>query len=239
MSMRRAERLFQLIHLLSRRRFATAAELGERLEVSPRTVYRDISHLVGSGVPIVGEAGIGYRLDPSYRLPPLMFTPNEAEALVIGMRMIESWGDDELGQSARSVLDKVSAIVPHTTALEQTALFSLSFSRRGTATRYLEELRGAVNRRRKVRLQYLDARDTVSTREVRPLGLYFWGQMWTLAAWCELRNDFRNFRLDRILDAAVGDTTFELVSPCTLADYKAAMMAQDRTSSSSDAPVDV
>lgn len=234
--MRRAERLFQLIHLLSRRRFATAAELGERLEVSPRTVYRDIAHLTGSGVPIVGEAGIGYRLDPSYRLPPLMFSPNEAEALVIGMRMIESWGDDELGQAARAVLDKVAAIVPHTTALERTALFSLSFSRRGTATRYLKELRSAVNRRRKVRLHYLDARDTVSTRDVRPLGLYFWGQMWTLAAWCELRLDFRNFRLDRITDALVSDVSFELVSPCTLADYRTAMLARDRTSTPAPAP---
>lgn len=225
--MRRAERLFQLIHLLSRRRFATAAELGSRLEISARTVYRDIAHLIGSGVPIIGEAGVGYRLDPSYRLPPLMFTPHEAEALVIGMRMIESWGDDELGQAARSVLDKVAAVVPHTTALEQTALFSLSFSRRGTATRHLKELRHAVNHRLVSTLEYLDARGSVSKRNVRPLGLYFWGQAWTLAAWCDLRSNFRNFRLDRIAALDVTPTTFELVSPCTLDDYRAAMMAED------------
>lgn len=229
--MRRAERLFQLIHLLSRRRFATAAYLGERVEISPRTVYRDISHLIGSGVPILGEAGVGYRLDPSYRLPPLMFTPNEAEALVIGMRMIETWGDDELGQAARSVLDKVAAVVPHTTVLEQTALFSLSFSRRGAATRFLRELRSAVNRRVKVTLHYLDARDAVTSRCVRPLGLYFWGQTWTLAAWCELRTSFRNFRLDRISNLVLTGTTFDLVSPCTLEDYRAAMLAEDESTS--------
>jgi predicted DNA-binding transcriptional regulator YafY len=225
--MRRAERLFQLIHLLSRRRMATAAELGERLEVSPRTVYRDIAHLIGSGVPISGEAGVGYRLDPSYRLPPLMFTPNEAEALVIGMRMIETWGDDELAQAARSVLDKVATVVPHPTALDQTALFSLSFSRRGTATLHLKELRSAVNARRKVTLHYLDARESVSQRLVRPLGLFFWGQTWTLAAWCELRTNFRNFRLDRIAQLVLTEDDFELVSPCTLHDYRIAMLAQD------------
>jgi predicted DNA-binding transcriptional regulator YafY len=225
--MRRAERLFQLINLLSRRRFATAAELGERLEISPRTVYRDIAHLIGSGVPIAGEAGVGYRLDPSYRLPPLMFTPHEAEALVIGMRMIETWGDDELGQAARAVLDKIAAVVPETTQLEQTALFSLTFSRRGTATQHLKELRRAVNSRRIVSIHYLDAHASVSVRNVRPLGLYFWGQTWTLAGWCELRDDFRNFRLDRISELQLTDTSFELVSPCTLRDYRAAMLAQD------------
>ena len=227
--MRRAERLFQLVNLLSRRRFATAAELGERLEISPRTVYRDISHLIGSGVPISGEAGVGYRLDPSYRLPPLMFTTNEVEALVIGMRMVESWGDDELGQAARAVLDKVSTVVPENSAgaLDQTALFSLSFGRRGNATQHLTALRRAINARLKVTLEYHDARTDLSSRMVRPLGLYFWGQTWTLAAWCELRTDFRNFRLDRIASLALSELGFELTPPCTLADYRTAMLAQD------------
>ncbi len=226
--MRRAERLFQLIHLLSRRRFATATELAERLEVSPRTVYRDVSHLVSSGVPILGEAGIGYRLDPSYRLPPLMFTPNEVEALVIGLRMIETWGDDELGQAARAVLDKVSAVVaaPAAAHLDQTALFSLKFGRQGQTSGHLTALRRAINLRRKLDVTYGDVQGAATQRRVRPLGLFFWGQTWTVASWCELRNDFRNFRVDRILDVQMSDEAFELTPPCTLDDYRRAMLAQ-------------
>ncbi len=226
--MRRAERLFQLIHSLSRRRFATATELAERLEVSPRTVYRDVSHLVSSGVPILGEAGIGYRLDPSYRLPPLMFTPNEVEALVIGLRMIETWGDDELGQAARAVLDKVSAVVaaPAAAHLDQTALFSLKFGRKGQTSGHLTALRRAINLRHKLDVTYGDVQGAATQRRMRPLGLFFWGQTWTVASWCELRSDFRNFRVDRILDVQISDETFELTPPCTLDDYRRAMLAQ-------------
>lgn len=226
--MRRAERLFQLIHLLSRRRFATATELAERLEVSPRTVYRDVSHLISSGVPILGEAGIGYRLDPSYRVPPLMFTRNEVEALVIGLRMVETWGDDELGQAARAVLDKVSAAVPPAEAghIDRTALFSLTFGRKGQTSAHLTQVRQAINRTHKLDIHYADVQRAPSARRIRPLGLYFWGQTWTIAAWCELRNDFRNFRVDRITELAHTSEPFELVSPCTLEDYTRAMEAQ-------------
>ena len=230
--MRRAERLFQLVNLLGRRKFATAAELGERLEVSVRTVYRDVSHLISSGIPIAGEAGIGYRLDPSYRLPPLMFSASEVEALVIGMRMVESWGDKGLRRSALSILDKVGSLLADTPnargGLEQTALFSLSFGLRGTATHHLAELRAAVNGRYPIAFTYEDGDGRVSTRTAKPLGLYFWGRTWTLAAWCELRGDFRNFRIDRIEALEVGEATFELVPPCTLSNYTTAMLARDR-----------
>jgi predicted DNA-binding transcriptional regulator YafY len=226
--MRRAERLFQLIHLLSRRRFATAAHLGERLEVSQRTIYRDVAHLISSGVPIDGEAGVGYRLDPSYRLAPLLFSTSEVEALAIGMRMVESWGDDALGTAARSVIDKIATVVSGSSAhaLERTALFSLSFGRRGQATQYLSQLRNAVNATCKVHFGYRDVSGRPSTRTVRPLGLFFWGQTWTLAAWCELRNGFRNFRLDRLLSLEVTHDVFELAPPCTLEDYRRAMEAE-------------
>lgn len=226
--MRRAERLFQLIHLLGRRRFATATELAERLEVSPRTVYRDVSHLITSGVPIHGEAGIGYRLDPSYRVPPLMFTPNEVEALVIGLRMVETWGDDELGQAARAVLDKVSAAVPPAEAghIDRTALFSLTFGRRGQTSAHLTQVRKAINQTLKLDVHYADVQSASSARRIRPLGLYFWGQTWTIAAWCELRSDFRNFRVDRITALVHTDEPFELTPPCTLADYIRAMESQ-------------
>ena len=109
--MRRADRLFQIVGVLRRRRQVTAQQLAEQLEVSARTVYRDVADLVASGVPIAGEAGVGYRLDPSYRLPPLLFTPDEVEALVLGMRLVETWADDDLRRSARAVLDKIDAPV--------------------------------------------------------------------------------------------------------------------------------
>jgi predicted DNA-binding transcriptional regulator YafY len=223
--MRRADRLFQIVGLLSRRRFMTAAQIGEALEVSTRTVYRDVLDLIASGVPISGEAGVGYQLDPSYRLPPLTFSADEVEALVIGMRMVESWGDQDLRRAARSVLTKVDAVVneEERAQLGNTALFSLAFGAARDATLHLGELRQAVNQRRLSFIEYQDEEGAASARRVRPLGLFFWGRAWTLAAWCELRNDFRNFRTDRIQKLTVEPQTFELVSPCTLDDYVRAM----------------
>ena len=223
--MRRADRLFQIVGLLSRRRFMTAAQLAESLEVSTRTVYRDVLDLSASGVPITGEAGVGYQLDPSYRLPPLTFGGDELEALAIGMRMVESWGDQDLRRAARSVLAKVDAVVQEEerTHLNQTALFSLAFGAARDATEHLGELRQAINQRRVTELVYESERAERTTRSVRPLGLYFWGRAWTLAAWCELRNDFRNFRTDRIHELRLAERTFELTPPCTLEDYVRAM----------------
>ena len=223
--MSRADRLFQIVDQLRRHRFLTAAQLAARFEVSQRTIYRDVLDLNASGVPVLGEAGVGYRLDPSYRLPPLMFSNDEVEALVIGMRMVESWGDSELRQSARSIIDKVNGVLPKSGAerLNATALFSLSFGAGERAAKHLGSLRHAVNQRHKVAFAYTDERGNASQRRVRPLGLYFWGQAWTLAAYCELRTNFRNFRTDRITRLRVSNEAFELVPPCTLEDYVAAM----------------
>lgn len=203
----------------------TAAQLGEALEVSTRTIYRDVVDLIGSGVPISGEAGVGYQLDPSYRLPPLSFGNEEIEALVIGMRMVETWGDQELRLAARSVLGKVEAVAGEEERgkLARTALFSLAFGEARAVALHLSELRAAINQRRVTRLEYEDERGERSERSVRPLGLYFWGRAWTLAAWCELRADFRNFRTDRIAALALDERTFELTPPCTLEDYVQAM----------------
>lgn len=223
--MRRADRLFQIVGILSRRRFATAAHLAEALEVSKRTVYRDVMDLCASGVPIIGEAGVGYQLDPSYRLPPLMFNSDELEALVLGMRMVESWGDRDLRTAARSILEKVNAVIPEKerNQVKSTALFSLSFGRGQEAAKHLGELRQAINSQRKLTIQYTVPEKPTLVRTVRPLGLFFWGRSWTLAAWCELRQAFRNFRSDRIEVLTIEDETFELVSPCTLDDYIAEM----------------
>lgn len=225
--MRRADRLFQIVGVLRRRRQVTPQQLAEQLEVSARTVYRDVADLVASGVPIAGEAGVGYRLDPSYRLPPLLFTPDEVEALVLGMRLVETWADDDLRRSARAVLDKIDAVVspeerPH---LDRTALFSLSFETRREQLGPFGPLRRAINAQRRVSFLYEDRAGAQSRRTVRPLGLYFWGGAWTLGAWCELRDDFRNFRIDRVTELVVLSDTFALEPPCTLDAYVAAMRA--------------
>lgn len=225
--MRRADRLFQLVQILQARRFVTAAELADAVGVSRRTVYRDIQDLVGSGVPIRGEAGVGYQLQRGYELPPMTFTTEEIEALVLGCRMVESWGDPALAQAARGVLTKVERVVPEPLrrVLLETALFAPT--RRVAAERSsgLGPLRRAVSDRRKVRLGYTRNDGECSVRVVRPLGLYFWGMSWSLAAWCELREDFRNFRVDRIHSAEVLDETFEDV---TLADFVAVMEREAR-----------
>jgi predicted DNA-binding transcriptional regulator YafY len=223
--MRRADRLFQIVSLLRRRKFTTAAWLAERLEVSERTIYRDVADLARSGVPVEGEAGVGYRLGKDFELPPLMFNVEEIRALVLGARMVESWADDALRLAARSALDKIEAVLPAAgrSELQDTALFALDMRMPAHAREQLGLLRRAIGERRIVALDYRDGDERTSSREVRPLALYFWGPTWTLAAWCELRQDFRNFRVDRITGTTLREQTFELVSPVTLADFIAAM----------------
>lgn len=227
--MRRADRLFQIVSLLRRRRFTTAAWLAERLEVSERTIYRDVADLARSGVPVEGEAGVGYRLGKDFELPPLMFNVEEIRALVLGARMVESWADDDLRQAARSVLDKVEAVLPpgSRSKLQDTALFALGLRLPEHARVLLGPLRRAIDERRVLTLEYRDANEQLSARRVRPLALYFWGATWTLASWCELRVAYRNFRVDRIARVTLADERFELVSPVTLAEYIQAMTTDD------------
>lgn len=225
--MRRADRLFHLVQLLRGRRSTTAAELAERLEVSERTIYRDVRDLVLSGVPIEGEAGVGYRLGRSFELPPLMFTVDEIEALVLGARMVETYGDRDLRQAARRALDKVEGVLPESARprLRDTALFTVSFDVPETTAQHMSILRTAVHDQRVVLLRYVDQAGAGSQRRVRPLGLYFWGRTWTLGGWCELRQDHRNFRLDRITEAHLTDDVFDLEPPVTLEDYLRAVTA--------------
>jgi predicted DNA-binding transcriptional regulator YafY len=223
--MRRADRLFQIIQLLRHRRLTTAAQLAERLEVSERTIYRDVGDLVRSGVPIDGEAGVGYRLGKDFELPPMMFCVDEIQALVLGARMVETWADDALRMAAKNVLDKVEGVLPpkERHRVRDTALFALSFRVSDEVRGHMGVLRQAVDDRAVVRLRYGDQTGVETTRTVRPLGLYFWGHTWTLAAWCDLRQAFRNFRLDRVQHAELTGEIFEHVSPVTLEEFIASM----------------
>ena len=193
--------------------------------MSERTVYRDVADLVASGVRIEGEAGVGYRLAAGFEMPPLSFNIEEIEALVLGLRMVGQWGDQDLARAARSLSGKVESVLPaaEKQRLASTALFALSFRVDDGTRSNLRRCRQAVNERRQLAFAYADRTQTVSRRTARPLGLYFWGQTWTLGAYCELREDFRSFRLDRMSELRVTRERFELVTPVTLADFIAAM----------------
>ncbi len=198
--MRRADRLFQIVQFLRSRRVTTARWLADVLEVSERTIYRDIQDLMASRVPIEGEAGIGYVIRRGYDLPPLMFTREEITALTLGARIVNSWADPGLAMAAQSVLSKVETVLPDALKgeLDQTRLFSPLVRIPAQVANFMAELRNAASCRNKVVITYTRADGTDSNRIIWPLGLFFWGTTWTLGAWCEMRQAFRNFRLDRI-----------------------------------------
>ncbi len=197
--MRRADRLFQIILCLRRRRAVTAEQMAEELEVSARTIYRDIRDLMGSGVPIDGEAGVGYRLRPGFDLPPLMFSADELQALRLGAEIVLGWADADLARAARTALERIEAVLPEKLRRTGPEPFYVPdfFIPAGTKN-YLTELRLAIQAKHQVRIRYVRADGTASERQVEPVGLFFWGNRWTLGAWCGLRGAFRTFRLDRI-----------------------------------------
>lgn len=218
--MRRADRLFSLLLELRRGRVVTARRLAERLSVSERTVYRDIADLQASGIPIAGEAGVGYQLR-GFDLPPLMFDREEIEAMVLGARVVEAWGDGELAGAAASAVAKIEAALPRSRAhlVEETRLYVPQFGERRADRLPLHRLRQAIRERQKVTLAYSDEAQRNSERSVRPLALAFHPPVWLLIGWCELRQDFRNFRLDRIASCEASGANFADEPGRTLADY--------------------
>lgn len=218
--MRRADRLFQIVQLIRGRRQTTAAFLAQRLEVSERTVYRDVADLQHQGVPIEGEAGVGYRLGNGFDLPPLMFTQDEAAALTAAARLAQSWVDPALAADIDSALGKILSVLPPAARVsaEALALYAPAMAMDTGTRTHLQTLREAVQARRKLRLAYRDVGGAPTERTVRPLGCFYWGKVWTLSAWCELREDFRGFRADRIDALQVLDDRFRDEPGKTLAD---------------------
>ena len=218
--MRRADRLFHIIQLIRGRRLTTAAYLAERLEVSERTVYRDIADLQAQGVPLEGAAGVGYRLGSGFDLPPMMFTQDEAKALVASVRMAQAWLDPVLATGAEDALGKILSVLPPAArvAAEALAVYAPTGGLPPPALRTLQTLREAVQERRKVFIDYRDLSDQPTQRTVRPLGCFYWGKVWTLAAWCEERADFRSFRVDRVNYVRRLDEQFRDEPGRTLAD---------------------
>jgi predicted DNA-binding transcriptional regulator YafY len=228
--MRRADRLFHLIQLVRGRRLTTAAWLAQRLEVSERTIYRDVADLLHQGVPIEGEAGVGYRLGAGFDLPPMMFTQEEAKALVASVRMAQAWLDPALAASAEDALGKILSVLPADAraAAESLAVFAPTGGLPAPAQRTLQTLREAAQERRKVFINYRDVADKTSERTLRPLGCFYWGKVWTLAAWCEQRQDFRSFRIDRVSYVRRLDEQFRDEPGRTLADLARLEQARAR-----------
>ncbi|MDA0786950.1 MAG: YafY family protein [Proteobacteria bacterium] len=227
--MRRADRLFQIVQFLRGGRLVTAAMLAARLEVSERTIYRDIADLQASGVPIDGEAGVGYLMRDGYDLPPLMFSRDEIVALVAGARLIRAWGGAAMARAAEEALVKIETVLPESkkTRTGKVEIHAIAPEMTAEIRARIDVMEQAVDAKRRLRIAYADAEGHTSKRVIRPLGLWFWGKVWTLVAWCELRDDFRMFRLDRIADISNAGDTFRDERGKTLADFYRAMEQQD------------
>jgi predicted DNA-binding transcriptional regulator YafY len=219
--MRRADRLFRIVQMLRSGRLKTARALAERLQVSDRTIYRDVRDLQLAGQPIEGEAGVGYTLRREFDLPPLMFTPEELTALVLGARLVKAWGGAESVAAASSALARIEAVLPAALAerLDSIMLYAPGFKMLPAQRKLIDKLHAASLSCHAIEFAYLRLDGEPSERIVRPLALYFWGGAWTLVAWCELRKDFRSFRIDRITNCRILDRTFEQGRGQRLSDY--------------------
>ncbi|HET8899078.1 MAG TPA: YafY family protein [Rhodanobacteraceae bacterium] len=201
--MRRADRLFLIIHALRGRRTALPARrLAETLGVSLRTVYRDVADLQLSGIPIEGAAGVGYVLRKGADIPPLMFTAQELEAVVVGMRFVRAFTGARLMQAADAAMLKIEAVLPPELRerVAQVRIFAPVWRDQETSAygQRLDALNEAINQRAVLAIDYSNEAGATSQREIEPLCMAFWGGKWTLGAWCRMRGDFRNFRPDRI-----------------------------------------
>jgi predicted DNA-binding transcriptional regulator YafY len=220
-AMRRADRLFRIVQFLRRGRLLTAQKLAEKLQVSQRTIYRDVRDLQLSGTPIEGEPGIGYTLRRDMDLPPLMFTSRELTALVLGARLVQAWGGEESVAGAQGALHRIEAVLPPglRDSLDAIQMYAPGFKMGRGDRRRLDLLHAACVARRAVETAYAREDGAASRRVVRPLGLYFWSGVWTLVAWCELRDDFRVFRLDRMSETAMLERQFTQRRGQTLKDF--------------------
>ncbi|MEM8654505.1 MAG: YafY family protein [Pseudomonadota bacterium] len=201
--MRRTDRLFDIIQILRDGKLHTAQAIADTCEVSVRTIYRDMDTLVASGVPVQGERGVGYMITEAISLPPLTLTTEELEALNLGMAIVAEAADETLKSAARTLADKIDAVLPERTVAEadkwKFAVYPFADAVRGFAQ--MPTLRAAIRARQKLRLTYHSKGDRITTRTIRPLHMEYWGRVWTLTSWCELRGDFRVFRVDLIQNA--------------------------------------
>lgn len=204
--MARSDRLIALTQALRRRRHpVTAGTLAEEMRVSERTIYRDIASLQASGAPIRGEAGVGYVLEAGFDLPPLMLTPEECEALMLGARFVRQRGDVSLIRVIDDAIAKIEAVLPENIrlALTESSLYAPVFGAMPQEIISGEDLRRAVRENRKIWLRYRDISERETERVVWPVLMGYFERSRGLVGWCELRGDFRHFRTDRMLELRV------------------------------------
>ena len=221
--MLRKDRLFDLIQILRDGRLHRAQDIAEKLAVSLRTVYRDMDTLIASGVPIEGARGLGYMATAAITLPPLNLSLTELEALHLGIASVAQSGDQDLQKAAHSLLAKLDAVLPEErrTAPAAFGLAVYPFADAAQGFQHLAALRAAIRARQKLQLSYRNTGGDQIDRAVRPLRLDYWGRVWTVTAWCELRNDFRVLRLDRIDMLKVLPQLFIDEPGKSLSDYQA------------------
>ncbi|MEP0153728.1 YafY family protein [Pseudophaeobacter sp.] len=219
--MRRTDRLFEIIQILRDGKLHRAQDIAAQLEVSTRTIYRDMDTLVASGVPVEGERGVGYLVREQITLPPLTLTPAELEALNLGMAIVAEAADADLKAAAQSLAAKVDAVLPTEVIAEadawKFAVYPFADVARGFA--HMPTLRAAIKSRQKLALRYRRLDGTLTDRTIRPLHMEYWGRVWTLTAWCETRGDFRVFRVDLIEEVRALPELFLDEPGKTLADY--------------------
>jgi predicted DNA-binding transcriptional regulator YafY len=235
--MSRAERLLQLMQCLRQHRNpVSGAELAQALGISLRTLYRDIASLQAQGADIQGEAGLGYVLKPGFMLPPMMFTPEEVEALVLGSRWVAERGDARLAEAARQALSKISAVLPPDLRheLDSSALIVGPGGVLAQPHVDLAEIRSAIRRERKVRMSYTDLKGQASERTVWPFALGFFEQVRVLVAWCELRQEVRHFRTDRMVAMTVLEERYPQRRQVLLKAWRAAQVPDTSRSKATD-----
>ncbi len=227
--MRRADRLFDIIQTLRMAAHPlTAAALADKLEVTVRTIYRDIAALQASRVPIEGAPGLGYVLRRGFDLPPLMFTIEETDAIAIGVRLLRRLRDPKLESAAQSVLGKLAAVVPRELQPQLVAapLYVSDGSAPDVTGVDLSQLRNAIRETRKVAISYADEEGRRTRRTIWPIAMAYYVDVTLVGAWCELRNDFRHFRVDRIAASQVLDERFSADSKRLMAEWGA--LSKDR-----------
>ena len=219
--MRRTDRLFELIQILRDGRLHRGKDLADRLGISVRTLYRDMDTIIASGIPVEGERGLGYMMTAPITLPPLNLTLTELEALHLGLSVVTKAADEDLQKAAETLSAKVDAVLPEDRSAPASgwgfAVYPFAEAARGFV--HMAPLRAAIRSRRKIDITYAAPGNSETTRRVRPLQMEYWGRVWTLTGWCELRNDFRVFRVDRIQTLDISFDTFEEEPGKTLADY--------------------
>ena len=220
--MRKADRLFRIVeHLKARKAVVTAKDLAKLFSTSLRTIYRDIADLSASGVPIIGEAGVGYILDKDHIVKPLMFTLDEIDALAMGAQMVKNFGGSNMKQSITHAMNRLVSALPKQLRdeYENTFLLARNMSAEDPISISFTELRSALRKKRFIQIDYLDLREQASKRTLRPLSIVFFCTAWVLLAWCEKRQDFRSFRIDRIEKMTLLDKTFRDEKGKRFADY--------------------